>query len=98
MLTATEKRNVAALATDCDAIESVSMILQTDSPNGNINLALGRALFDDLIRNYPAMRHHLAADADIVDNKDFDYGTVKIQRGLESTLRPVEKRAISRFL
>ena len=55
-------------------------------------------MFDELVSDYPAMRHHLAADADIVDNKDFDSGIVKIQRGIERTLTTAQKRAVSRFL
>jgi hypothetical protein len=88
MLSAVKKRELGILADDYGALESVSMVLQTDSRNGHINTAAGRAMFDELVGDYPTMRHHPAADADIVDNKDFDTGIMKIQRGMERTLTP----------
>ena len=37
--------------------------------------------FDDLIRQYPGIKFHLGADAEIVQNADFERAVVKIPRG-----------------
>lgn len=43
------------------------------------------------------MERHLSANADIVADKNFDNGIVKIQKGEEGTLNHREKAAVSRF-
>lgn len=43
------------------------------------------------------MKHHLSSSADIVHNKAFESGVVKVQRNLESSLAAAEKAAIVRF-
>ena len=54
------------------------MFLQSDS--AEVNLLRVRQLFDGLIQENPRLRHHLSASADIVHDKAFESGIVKLQR------------------
>ena len=53
--------------------------------------------FDDLIRQYPGMKFHLGADADIVQSANFERAVVKIQRGREEELNCAEKHRCDAF-
>ena len=44
------------------------------------------------------MKSHLAADAHIVHNRDFENGVIKIQTNKEDRLTPAEKRVVKIFL
>ncbi len=60
--------------------EEVSMFLQSDSPR--VNLFYVRQLFDGLIQEIPILKgYYLSASAEIVHNKAFENGIVKLQRG-----------------
>lgn len=56
-----------------------------------------RAAFDTLIADYPVTRKHLAASADIVHDKLFESGVVKVLRGDERALTNQEKHSLARF-
>ena len=57
-----------------------------------------RVQFDMLIQKYPGAAYHLSADAAIVQNKNFEKGVVKLQRGNERELTAGEKIQLRRFL
>jgi len=57
-----------------------------------------RLAFDQLLDLFPAMKTHLAADAPIVHNRDFENAIIKIQTNREDRLTPAEKRAVKVFL
>jgi hypothetical protein len=59
--------------------EDVSMFLQSDSPD--VNLYRVRQLFDGLILEDNRLRPHLSPTADIVYDRTFESGIVKLQRG-----------------
>lgn len=60
-------------------------------------LHLVRTTFDALISEYALLQLYLAADAQIIHNKHFENGIVKLQRGDEKLLSKEEKKAISVF-
>jgi len=71
-------------------LESITKTLQQAS----ISMADVRTLFDDLIEEYPIMRHHLAPDAAIVLSASFEAAVVKAQNGMIlSTEEAAELRA-----
>ena len=57
-----------------------------------------RLVFDQLLEKFDGMKSHLAANAPIVHNKDFENAVVKIQSGKEATLNRNEKNAMRVFL
>ena len=63
-----------------------------------LTLLSARLAFDQLLALFADMRSHLAANAPIVHNKDFENAVVKIQSGKESTLTRNEKTAVKAFL
>jgi hypothetical protein len=75
----------------------ISMELQREGSD-QLDMHNVRVLFDDLISKFPIDRHHLAADADIVHNKDFERAVVLVQGGQEQELKRAEKDQIRRFL
>ena len=54
--------------------------------------------FDQLLERLDGMRSHLAANAPILHNKDFENVVVKIQSGKEPSLTRNEKNAMRVFL
>jgi hypothetical protein len=59
---------------------------------------IARALFDQLIDDFPCMKNYLASDADIVQDELFDDGVIKILRYNENMLSPLQKAAVSKLL
>ena len=55
-------------------------------------------VFDQLIDFFPSMNSHLAADAHVVHNRDFENAVIKIQTNKEDKLTSAEKRAVKVFL
>lgn len=94
--TAAEKEEIEELLEKLKNIEEVSKFLQHEDTT-KVNLAQVRAAFDTLISDYPIMKHHLAAGADIIYDKNFDSAVVKVQRGNESALTTAEKATIARY-
>ena len=75
----------------------VSKLLQMDGQKA-MDLDDVRVQFDMLIDKYPGTAHYLSADAAIVQNKSFEKGVVKLQKGNEHDLTPAEKNQLRRFL
>ena len=69
-------------------------------PSGEkeIDLHTSRGLFNQLMLDIPELSSHLAADAKIVADKDFESAIEKIQGENEANLRPTEKRAVQFLL
>jgi hypothetical protein len=63
-----------------------------------INLHTSRGLYNQLMSDIPELSSHLAADAKIVVDKDFESAIEKIQGENEANLRPAEKRAVQFLL
>ena len=63
-----------------------------------INLHTSRGLYNQLMSDISELSSHLAADAKIVVDKDFESVIEKIQGENEANLRPAEKRAVQFLL
>jgi hypothetical protein len=63
-----------------------------------LTLLSSRIVFDQLLDLFPSMKSHLAGDAPIVHNRDFENAVIKIQTNKEDKLTPLEKRAVKVFL
>ena len=75
-----------------EAIQSVSLELQNSNPEKN-NLYTARILFDNLIKDYPA----LGFEHYIVHDKAFESAIVKLQGTTEAALTAVEKESVKIF-
>ena len=76
--------------------QDTTLSLQSDS--GRIDLYFVRTLFDNLIRKHPSCVKHLSPISDIVHNRHFENGIVKIQSMKEDALTGSEMHAVSIFL
>ena len=70
--------------------ESVTMALQRETTT----MAEVRALFDAIAKEYPIVEKRLAADADIVLDKNFESALVKLQVGKMDSLSSAEVRSV----
>ena len=94
---AIDHSKIVKLRQELEYFQSISMELQREGSD-QLDMHDVRVLFDDLISKFPIVRHHLAADADIVHNKDFERAVVLVQGGQEQELKRAEKDQIRRFL
>eukprot|EP01035_Chromulina_nebulosa_P035385 gene35385-47551_t len=76
MPTVPELRDIKVLCIQLNDMNCYTKELQRDG----LNISLARALFDDLIYTYgdDAFKYHLAQDAEIILDNDFDNGMIKI--------------------
>jgi hypothetical protein len=94
-----EKAQLMELLEDLRKFESVSQMLQNRSQDRPM-LCDVRTLFDNLLEDFGAKYQlkHLKKDSDIIENKDFENGIVKIQEHEELNLTQAEKNAVKIFL
>jgi hypothetical protein len=87
------------LLEDLRKFESVSQMLQNRSQDRPM-LCDVRTLFDNLLEDFGPKYQlkHLKKASDIIENKDFENGIVKIQEHEELNLTPAEKNAVKIFL
>lgn len=82
--------------------DKVSKLLQMDGLGEKniqaLTLDAVRNQFDKLIEKYPTTARHLSANADIIQNKTFEKGIVKLQAGKERELTPGERHEIRGYL
>ena len=97
MPTAVDHARAVELCSFLSDFNVVSKLLQTDGQKA-MDLDDARVQFDMLIEKYPGTAHYLSADAAIVQNKVFEKGVVKLQRGNEHDLTVGEKNQLRRFL
>jgi len=81
------------LITCMQQLNSVTVELQ----RADVSLLEARVLFDGVMDLFPAMGHHLAEDAKILSNVDFERGILKVCKGEENLLTEPEKHAIRKF-
>jgi hypothetical protein len=93
-LTVGVKRNVVKILEKFELLEKVTKELQRTGTTPDI----ARALFDQLIEDFPCMSKYLAADANIVHKKHFDEGLIKILRSNKSMLNLAQTQAVSSLL
>ena len=77
--TAAEYRRMEEFMTVLNNCQEVSMWLQQEDAL-KVPLELVRTTFDSLMHDYPVMKRHLSPASDIVHDKHFENGVVKIQR------------------
>ena len=80
--------------------EDVSKWLQTENapdPSRRVTLYTVRKVFDKLCENYPFVRGHLSAAADIIHQPLFESAVAKIQ-GNDYALTPQERKKVSFYL
>jgi hypothetical protein len=65
---------------------------------GPLSLISARLAFDELLHMFPVMRSHLAPDAPVVHNKDFENAVIKIQTNKEDKLTRAEKKTVEVYL
>ena len=73
--------------------ESATMALQRDTTT----MAEVRAMFDAIAKEYPIVEKRLAADADIVLDRNFESTLVKLQEGKMDSLSSAEVRSMKHF-
>lgn len=93
-LTSSDKRNIPTVLEKFELLEKVSLELQKKGTTPDI----ARALFDQLIDDFPCMDKYLSEDADIVHDKHFDNGVIKILRCNENMLSPLQREAVKCLL
>ncbi|EGZ26798.1 hypothetical protein PHYSODRAFT_255233 [Phytophthora sojae] len=79
-------------------ISHLSPLLRNDtrwSSTSTLALSAVRRLFDQVVKEYPALKSRLAATAPIVNNPHLDLGLVKLQR--EEALTAAEQSACAEF-
>jgi hypothetical protein len=82
-----------ALRVELQTIQGFTVALQL----GNLSMNEARALLDDLVERFSTMVSHLAPDAAIVLNPDFENGVVKVLDGELNQLTVDERRALAPF-
>jgi hypothetical protein len=93
-LTVGDKRNVVKILEKFELLEKVTKELQRTGTTPDI----ARAVFDQLIEDFPCMTKYLAPDANIVHDKHFDAGLVKILRSNKNMLNLAQTQAVSSLL
>jgi hypothetical protein len=83
-----ENRDIDSLLEELTELDSVTLELQRD----DISLAEVRGLFDGVSEKYPLCSEKLDVNSDIVLDKHFENGVVKIQQGKIDFLTSAEKR------
>jgi hypothetical protein len=73
-----------------ESIQTSTLELQ----DSNVTLADARDHFNLLLKDFPAMAPHLASNAAIVEDYDFENGIVKIQTGKEATFGFQQPRTV----
>jgi hypothetical protein len=86
-----QEHELTELLEHLKTFESVTKALQREA----ISMADVRTLFDELVDEYPGMKHHLAVDAAIVHSPSFEKAVVKVQRG--KRLATLETIALCNF-
>ena len=86
-------RELMAILEEC---KEVSIWLQNKDPL-KVSLWKAREMFDELIAEYPTLKSHLAANADIVHNPLWESAIVKLQKEEEHLITKDEKKILRMF-
>ena len=62
------------LMKDLEQFQTTTLLLQDEKRN----LQEVRAIFDEMLRHYPTMSHHLSAEGGIVHSSNFENAIVKV--------------------
>ncbi|GMF63906.1 unnamed protein product [Phytophthora fragariaefolia] len=82
LLRRAEHERVTALEKDLIKFEGVTQALQKST----LTMSAVRRLFDQVVKEYPALKSRLGATAQIVNNPYLEQGLVKLQRGEALTI------------
>ena len=93
LLSPEENKRLEKLQKELMQFESVTKVLQSEE----IDLGAVRCLFDGLIECHPELSHHIGADADIIQSKDFENAVVKVLNLEDKKLNAKEKHSLSGF-
>jgi hypothetical protein len=91
LLRRAEHERVKALEKDLIKFEGVTQALQKST----LTMSAVRRLFDQVVKEYPALKSRLGATAQIVNNPHLEQGLVKLQRGEALTI--AERSACAGF-
>ncbi|KAE9042569.1 hypothetical protein PR001_g3784 [Phytophthora rubi] len=91
LLRRAEHERVKALEKDLVKFEGVTQALQKST----LTMSAVRRLFDQVVKEYPALKSRLGATAQIVNNPHLEQGLVKLQRGEALTI--AERSACAGF-
>ncbi|ETP37476.1 hypothetical protein F442_14717 [Phytophthora nicotianae P10297] len=91
LLRRAEHERVKSLARDLEKFEGVTKELQ----KATLTLSAVRRLFDQVVKEFPALKTRLAATAPIFNNPNLEQGLVKIQRREAVTI--AERSACAEF-
>ncbi len=80
-----------------EKFENVSKYIQTNDYE-KVNMSNVHILFDELISEYPYVASNLGKNSDMVHNKNFENGIVKIQDGEENKLNANERESVKTIL
>jgi hypothetical protein len=85
-----QNRDVDSLIEELNDLNSVTLELQRD----DITISEVRGIFDYVLEKYPMLYDKLSPCADIILDKHFETGIVKIQQGKVELLDTIEKRHV----